>query len=60
MSGSRRPKNERQRQQKKSELNEFQLNQFHTELRVIPISLADEISPGDLIARQTPAIPTRT
>jgi len=26
------------------------LNQFHTELRVIPISLADEISPGDLIA----------
>lgn len=44
MSRPRRPKGERG-QQKKSELN-----QFHTELRVIPISLADEISPGDLIA----------
>jgi len=45
VSRSRRPKSKRRGQKKKSELN-----QFHTELRVIPISLADEISPGYLIA----------
>ncbi|MGB2606991.1 MAG: coenzyme F420-0:L-glutamate ligase [Candidatus Sulfotelmatobacter sp.] len=45
-----RPQRERRGQQKKSELNQLELNQFHTELRVIPITLADEISPGDLIA----------
>jgi coenzyme F420-0:L-glutamate ligase / coenzyme F420-1:gamma-L-glutamate ligase len=45
VSRSRRPISKRRGQQKKSELN-----QFHTELRVIPISFADEISPGDLIA----------
>jgi coenzyme F420-0:L-glutamate ligase/coenzyme F420-1:gamma-L-glutamate ligase len=42
---SRRPKSKPRGQQRKSELN-----QFHTELRVIPIPLADEIRPGDLIA----------
>jgi coenzyme F420-0:L-glutamate ligase/coenzyme F420-1:gamma-L-glutamate ligase len=45
VSRPRRPRSKRGGQQKKSELN-----QFHAELRVIPISLADEISPGDLIA----------
>jgi coenzyme F420-0:L-glutamate ligase/coenzyme F420-1:gamma-L-glutamate ligase len=50
VSRSRRGNSKTTGQQNKSELNQPLLNQRHTELRVIPISLADEISAGDSLA----------